>query len=81
MTIADVRFLSCLLATLFDLLLFFDKLNNVGGGGKYGPGAYDVFFAPIDRLNGLLNHPNTDISNSAEKVEELLEKLASRNNL
>jgi hypothetical protein len=81
MTISDIRFLSCLLATLFDLLLFFDKLNNVDGGGKYGFGAFDQFFQPIDSLNGLLNHPSRDIANSAEKVDELLEKLASRNNI
>lgn len=80
MTISDVRFLSCLLATLFDLLLCFDKLNNVDCD-RHGCGAYDQFFQPIERLNLLLNHPSTDISNSAEKVEELLEKLASRNNI
>lgn len=81
MTISDVRFLSCLLATLFDLLLFFDRLNNVEGGGKYGFGAYDQFFQSIEGLNGLLNHPNSDIANAAEKVDELLEKLATRNNI
>ena len=81
MTISDIRFLSCLLATLFDLLLLFDKLNNIEGGGKYGFGAYDSFFLPIDRLNSLLNHPSRDISNYAERVDELLEKLASRNSV
>ena len=77
MTISDVRFISCLLATLFDLLIFFDKLNNARGSRR----SYDHFFQPIDRLHNLLNHPNLDVSNAAEKVEDLLEKLASRNNV
>lgn len=81
MTIADHRFISCLLATMFDLLLFFDKLNNAETEGRYGCGSYSHFFRSVDRLNNLLNHPSQDIASAAEKVEDLLEKLAARNDV
>ena len=76
---SDIRFLTSVLATLFDLLIWFDKINNLSVRDGYEPGIYGSFFSPIDRLSHLLNHPSPDIASAAEKVEDLLIRLASRN--
>jgi hypothetical protein len=79
MVVSDLRFLTSVLATLFDLLVWFDKINNMSVRDGYEPGTYGAFFSPIDRLSHLLNHPSQDIASAAEKVEDLLIRLASRN--
>jgi hypothetical protein len=79
MTISDVRCLYGVLSTMFDVVVFFDRMNNIEGGGRYGNGAYETFFGPIDKLHGLLNHPNIEVSGAAEKLDEIIEKLQQRN--
>jgi hypothetical protein len=43
------------------------------------PGDYTVFFGPIDSLSGLVSHPSSEVAAQAERLDDLIERLAERN--